>query len=175
MADRLQDSLTTRYDIRGELKLNNAVPSSKAIRCICSYVCQDEEALFPHLTVHENLQIAAALRLLVHLSKTKKRQSAESLLLKTGLRDCADNLVGSDLINGTCGGEKRRRVTVAIQTSTYPQILLLDEPTSVLGAFTASSIMTVLRGLAKKEEPLPSISIAHALVLSHFSNVILLA
>ena len=66
-----------------------------------------------------------------------------------GLKDCADNLVGNDLVKGISGGEKRR-VTIAVQILTDPRILLLDEPTSGLDAFTASSIMEVLQGLAQE-------------------------
>lgn len=175
MADRLHDSLSTMYESKGVLKFNNAVPSPEVIRSICSYVCQDDDALFPCLTVRENLQFAAALRLPTHLSKTQKRQRAESVLLKLGLRDCADNLVGDNLIKGISGGEKRR-VTIAIQILTDPQILLLDEPTSGLDAFTASSIMTVLRGLAEEGRTLIlTIHQARSDLFSHFGHILLLA
>ncbi|KAL8862693.1 MAG: hypothetical protein Q9178_001191 [Gyalolechia marmorata] len=175
MADRLQDSVSTIYETKGEMKFNNAVPSSEVIRSICSYVCQDDDALFPCLTVRENLQFAAALRLPTHLSKTQKRQRAESVLLKLGLRDCADTLVGDNSVKGISGGEKRR-VTIAIQILTDPQILLLDEPTSGLDAFTASSIMTVLRGLAEEGRTLIlTIHQARSDLFSHFGNLLLLA
>ncbi|KAL9000508.1 MAG: hypothetical protein Q9169_000801 [Polycauliona sp. 2 TL-2023] len=175
MADRLHDSLSTKYKRRGDLKFNNAVPSSTVIRSICSYVCQDDDALFPCLTVRENLHFAAALRLPTHLSKNQKRQRAESVLLKLGLNDCADNLVGDHLVKGISGGEKRR-VTIAIQILTDPQILLLDEPTSGLDAFTASSIMTVLRGLAEEGRTLIlTIHQARSDLFSHFGNILLLA
>ncbi|KAL8653372.1 MAG: hypothetical protein Q9226_003875 [Calogaya cf. arnoldii] len=175
MADRLHDSLSTIYERKGDLKFNNAVPSSEVIRSICSYVCQDDDALFPCLTVRENLQFAAALRLPGHLSTVQKRQRAESVLLKMGLRDCADNLVGDNLVKGISGGEKRR-VSIAIQILTDPQILLLDEPTSGLDAFTASSIMTVLRGLAEEGRTLIlTIHQARSDLFSHFGNILLLA
>ncbi|KAI4269866.1 MAG: hypothetical protein LQ337_007036 [Flavoplaca oasis] len=175
MADRLHGSVSTTYQARGDLKYNNAVPSPQVIRSICSYVCQDDDALFPCLTVRENLQFAAALRLPTHLSKTQRRQRAESVLLMLGLRDCADNLVGDSLVKGISGGEKRR-VTIAIQVLTDPQILLLDEPTSGLDAFTASSIMTMLRGLAEEGRTLIlTIHQARSDLFSDFGNILLLA
>ncbi|KAI4226498.1 MAG: hypothetical protein L6R40_008288 [Gallowayella cf. fulva] len=175
MSDRLRDSLSTTYEIEGELKFNNAVPNPEVIRSICSYVCQDDDALFPCLSVRENLQFAAALRLPTHFSKSQKQQRAESVLLKLGLKDCADNLVGGDLVKGISGGEKRR-VTIAIQILTDPQVLLLDEPTSGLDAFTASSIMTVLRGLAEEGRTLVlTIHQVRSDLFSHFGNVLLLA
>jgi ABC-type multidrug transport system ATPase subunit len=42
------------------------------------------------------------------MSKDEKNRRAESILLKMGLKDCADNLIGSELIKGISGGEKRR-------------------------------------------------------------------
>ncbi|KAL8760729.1 MAG: hypothetical protein Q9184_003109 [Pyrenodesmia sp. 2 TL-2023] len=175
MANRLHNSLSTSYKTSGETKFNNATVSAEVVTSICSYVCQDDDALLPCLTVRENLQFAAGLRLPMHLSRQQKRQRAESVLLKMGLKDCADNLVGNDLVKGISGGEKRR-VTIAIQILTDPRVLLLDEPTSGLDAFTASSIMTVLRGLAEEGRTLIlTIHQARSDLFTHFGNILLLA
>jgi hypothetical protein len=92
-----------------------------------------------------------------------------------GLKDCADNLVGNELVKGISGGEKRR-VTIAVQILTDPRVLLLDEPTSGLDAFTASSIMEVLQGLANEGRTLIlTIHQARSDVFKHFGNVLLLA
>ncbi|KAL8690046.1 MAG: hypothetical protein Q9218_004415, partial [Villophora microphyllina] len=175
MANRLHDSLSTTYKRNGNMMINGAIPSADVVRSVWSYVCQDDDALLPCLTVRENLQFAAALRLPTHFSKVEKRRCAELVLLKMGLRDCADNLVGNDLVKGISGGEKRR-VTIAIQILTDPQVLILDEPTSGLDAFTASSIMTVLKGLAKEGRTLVlTIHQARSDLFQHFGNVLLLA
>lgn len=145
MALRLKNSFGTRYLPSGSLKFNDAVPSDSVIRSVVSYVCQDDDALLPSLTVLETLRFAAGLRLPSWMSKEDKYRRAEEVLLKMGLKDCADNLVGSDLVKGISGGEKRR-VSIAVQILTDPRILLLDEPTSGLDAFTANSIMEVLQG-----------------------------
>ena len=109
------------------------------------------------------------------MSKDEKMQRAESAILKLGLRDCADNLVGSELVKGISGGEKRR-VTIATQILTDPRILLLDEPTSGLDAFTASSIIDVLKGLAEEGRTLIlTIHQSRSDLFKHFSNVLLLA
>lgn len=92
-----------------------------------------------------------------------------------GLKDCADNLIGSDLIKGVSGGEKRR-VSIAVQVLTDPRVLLLDEPTSGLDAFTASSIMEVLQGLANEGRTLIlTIHQARSDLFKHFGNVLLLS
>ena len=157
------------------MTFNGAEPSSKVIRSICSYVCQDDDQLLPYLTVRENLRFAAALRLPTHLTRAQKLDQAESVLLKMGLRDCADNLVGSEMVKGISGGEKRR-TTIAIQILTDPRILFLDEPTSGLDAFTASSIIEVLRGLANEGRTLVlTIHQTQSDLFKHFSSILLLA
>jgi ABC-type multidrug transport system ATPase subunit len=147
MTRRLHSALQTKYCSSGEVLFNGCFATDSVIRSICSYVPQDDEGLLPFLTVRETLRFAACLRLPSWMSKSEKMRRAESILLRLGLKDCADTIVGSDLVRGISGDE-RRRVSIAIQILTDPRVLLLDEPTSGLDAFTASSIIEVLRGFA---------------------------
>ncbi|KAF3763128.1 hypothetical protein M406DRAFT_347013 [Cryphonectria parasitica EP155] len=175
MALRLHNNISTRYRPSGRMMFNSAEPSASVIRSVCSYVCQDDDALLPSLTVRETLRFAAGLRLPGFMTKAQKHARAEDVLLKMGLKDCADNLIGNELVKGISGGEKRR-VTIAVQILTDPRILLLDEPTSGLDAFTASSIMEVLRGLAAEGRTLIlTIHQARSDLFGHFGNVLLLA
>jgi ABC-type multidrug transport system ATPase subunit len=175
MAHRLHNSASTRYLAGGEMLYGGAVPSDDVVRSVSSYVCQDDDALLPTLTVRETLHFAAGLRLPTWMSKQEKIQRAESVLLKLGLRDCADNLIGNDLIKGISGGEKRR-VTIAVQILTEPRILLLDEPTSGLDAFTAASIIECLQGLAKEGRTLVlTIHQPSSNLFRSFGNILLLA
>ncbi|SLM41247.1 abc transporter [Lasallia pustulata] len=95
--------------------INGAIPSEAVVRSIFLYVCQDDDALLPSLTVRETLRFAAGLRLPTWMSKEEKRQRAQSALLKMGLRDCAYNLIGGELVKGINGGEKRR-ITIGVQS-----------------------------------------------------------
>lgn len=175
MALRLHSTISTRYRPSGKLSFNDAVPSDSVIRSVVSYVCQDDDALLPSLTVRETLRFAAGLRLPTWMSKSEKYQRAEEVLVKMGLKDCADNLVGNELVKGISGGEKRR-VSIAVQILTDPRVLLLDEPTSGLDAFTASSILEVLQGLAREGRTLIlTIHQARSDIFNHFGNVLLLA
>ncbi|KAF1963513.1 ABC transporter-like protein [Byssothecium circinans] len=175
MAGRLRDDITTRYKKYGTMTFNGLVPSEDVVHAICSFVTQDDDALLASLTVRETLRYAAGLRLPKWMSKEQKVQKAEETLLKMGLKDCADNLIGNDLIKGISGGEKRR-VTIAVQILTEPRILLLDEPLSGLDAFTALSIMDVLRGLANEGRTLVvTIHQPRSDLFSHFGNMLLLA
>lgn len=175
MAGRLRDDLTTNYKRFGSMTFNGLAPSEDVVHAICSFVTQDDDALLASLTVRETLRYAAGLRLPKYMTREQKYQKAEEILLKMGLKDCADNLIGNDLIKGISGGEKRR-VTIAVQILTEPRILLLDEPLSGLDAFTALSIMDVLRGLANEGRTLVvTIHQPRSDLFAHFGNMLLLA
>ncbi|KAF2457396.1 P-loop containing nucleoside triphosphate hydrolase protein [Lineolata rhizophorae] len=175
MAKRLKGTSTTKYLTFGSMLYNGAVPSDSVVQSIASFVTQDDDALLPSLTVRETLRFAAGLRLPQWMPKEEKHRRAESVLLKMGLKDCADNLIGNDLVKGISGGEKRR-VTIAVQILTDPRVLLLDEPTSGLDSFTASSIIDVLRGLAEEGRTLVlTIHQSRSDLWRHFGNVLLLA
>ncbi|KAF4591871.1 ABC transporter [Ophiocordyceps camponoti-floridani] len=175
MALRLRNSMGTEYARSGCMTLNGALPTDAVVRAVCSYVCQEDDALLPSLTVRETLRFAACLRLPASMSTADKRRRAEEVLMRMGLKDCADNLIGSDMVKGISGGEKRR-VSIAIQILTDPRILMLDEPTSGLDAFTARSILTVLSGLADEGRTIIlTIHQARSDLFDSFGNVLLLA
>ncbi|EOA84746.1 uncharacterized protein SETTUDRAFT_91355 [Exserohilum turcica Et28A] len=175
MAMRLKDDTATRYKQYGSMTYNGLIPAREVVHSICSFVTQDDDALLASLTVRETLRYAAGLRLPKWMSKEQKMQKAEEILLKMGLKDCADNLIGNDIVKGISGGEKRR-VTIAVQILTEPRVLLLDEPLSGLDAFTALSIVDVLRGLAQEGRTLiVTIHQPRSDLFGLFGNVLLLA
>jgi ABC-type transport system involved in cytochrome c biogenesis ATPase subunit len=106
MAGRLRDDVSTRYKKYGSMTFNGLAPSDDVVHSICSFVTQDDDALLASLTVRETLRYAAGLRLPKWMTKQEKIRRAEDVLLKMGLKDCADNLIGNDLIKGISGGEK---------------------------------------------------------------------
>ncbi|KAA6407985.1 MAG: ABC transporter [Lasallia pustulata] len=110
------------------------------------------------------------------MSKDEKTHRAESVLLQLNLRDCADNLIGDAKKRGISKGEKRR-VTIAVQLLTDPHILILDEQTPGLDAFTATSIIDVLRSLAAegKKTIILSIHQARSDLFKYFDHILLLA
>ncbi|KAA8896188.1 hypothetical protein FN846DRAFT_282441 [Sphaerosporella brunnea] len=82
MARRLHSSLTTRYSASGKMLFNGANPSNDVIRSLCS----------------ETLRYAAALRLPSWMSAAEKERRAEDIILKLGLRECADVPIGSEFM-----------------------------------------------------------------------------
>ncbi|KAK5253361.1 hypothetical protein LTR40_011136, partial [Exophiala xenobiotica] len=175
MARRLYNSTTTKYYSSGQMFLNNATATDDVITSICSYVPQDDSGLLSSLTVRETLHFAARLRLPSFMTHEQKTQRAERVLLQLGLKDCANTLIGNDLVKGISGGEKRR-VSIGIQILTDPRVLLLDEPTSGLDAFTAFSIIEVLKGLADEGRTIIfSIHQPRSDMFKQFGGVLLLA
>lgn len=88
--------------------LFNGIPPADAdVRSLVSYVTQDDAGLLSYLTVREMLRFSAGLRLPKEMSKEEKLRRAEEVILKFGLRDCGDNLIGDELVKGISGGEKR--------------------------------------------------------------------
>ena len=156
------------------MTFNGSVPSDSVVRSVCSYVCQDDDALLPSLTVRETFQFSASLRLPSFMTGTEESPCGGSTY-EMGSEGLRGHLIGSNDIKGISGGEKRR-VSIAVQILTDPRVLLLDEPTSGLDAFTASSIMEVLQGLAQEGRTLIlTIHQSRSDLFKQFGNVLLLA
>lgn len=175
MAGRLNSSLTSKYHSSGNTYFNNAIPSSAVVSSLCSFVTQEDDGLLPSLTVRETLHYSAYLRLPSHLSRDQKRQIADNVILKMGLKYCADTLIGGEFTKGISGGEKRR-VSICVQLLNDPRILLLDEPTSGLDSFTAASILSVLNSLSQEGRTIIcTIHQPRSDLFKQFGNILLLA
>lgn len=175
VAGRLHSTVTTKYVTGGSLLFNGAEPSPSVLRSVAAFVVQDDDALMASLTVKETLHFSALIRLPEWMSKEEKIRKADEVMVKLGLRDVANNVIGNDLKKGISGGEKRR-VSIAIQILTDPKILFLDEPTSGLDAFTALSIIEVLQALAEEGRTvIMTVHQARSDIFPHFGNVLLLA
>lgn len=51
-------------------------------------------------------------------------------------------------MKGVSGGE-RKRTSIGVELITDPNLIFLDEPTTGLDSFTATSVMEILRDLAQ--------------------------
>lgn len=58
--------------------------------------------------MRETLRFAAIIKLPSSISRKNKIARAEEVLRMLGLRECADIMVGGELLKGISGGEKRR-------------------------------------------------------------------
>ncbi|GME93454.1 unnamed protein product [[Candida] boidinii] len=176
ISGRVSSSLMTRYSSSGKVYFNEYAVNDKVIRSICSYVSQDDDNLLSSITVKETLMFAARLRLSRSgLSYSQIENRVMGIILKLGLRDCQNTLIGSELVKGVSGGEKRR-VSIGIQLLNDPKVLFLDEPTSGLDSFTASSILEILENLTKEGKTvIMTIHQPRFDLFNRFGSVLLLA
>ena len=81
------------------------------------------------LTVYETILHSALLRLPRNLPLSLKKQKVEECMMELGILGIANRRIGGSGKRGLSGGEKRR-VSIACELVTSPNILFLDEPTS---------------------------------------------
>lgn len=81
------------------------------------------------LTVRENLMFSANIRSPNDVPETERKARVKKVITDLGLESCADTIVGSRLLRGISGGE-RKRTTIGMELVLSPKILFLDEPTT---------------------------------------------
>ena len=101
-----------------------------------------EAALDPILTGREHLQLQATLQ---GFPAAQRRERAQALLERVGLREAADRRVG-----GYSGGMKRR-LDLALALVHSPRILFLDEPTTGLDPQSRAALWEEVSRLARDE------------------------
>ena len=110
-----------------------------------AYVQQDD-ILFQTMTVRECLEFAAKLKLKGTMEE--KMERVDSIISELRLTKCQHTKIGGPLIKGISGGE-RKRTSIGVELITDPNLIFLDEPTTGLDSFTATSVMETLKDLAK--------------------------
>ncbi|KAJ3092891.1 hypothetical protein HK102_000867 [Quaeritorhiza haematococci] len=178
---RMVTGPSTRVVTRGSIRFNDievmdlGPNRASQVRSVVSFVRQDDNHLLPALTARETLRYAAKLRLPAHMSMAEKTRRAEEVLMLLGLKDCANTIVGNEMIKGLSGGEKRR-LSIGIQMLADPSVLVIDEPTSGLDSFTANNIMVTLKDLARSGRTvISSIHQPRSDIFTLFDNIVLLA
>ncbi|XP_072851316.1 broad substrate specificity ATP-binding cassette transporter ABCG2 isoform X1 [Pogona vitticeps] len=115
----------------------------------CSAYVVQEDILTGTLSVRENLQFSANLRLPQDRNNVEKNLRVDAVIQELGLQDCADTKIGTEFLRGVSGGEKKR-CSIGMELITSPSLIFLDEPTTGLDSNTANAIMRLLYQLSKK-------------------------
>jgi ABC-type multidrug transport system ATPase subunit/ABC-type multidrug transport system permease subunit len=116
---------------------------------IMAYVQQDD-VFFTKLTVRETLEFAASLRAKNSEEHRNRTSRVDDVLARLRLEKCQHTIVGNqELEKGISGGE-RKRLNIAYELLSEPDVLLLDEPTSGQDASNAMAIIRLLRNLANE-------------------------
>ncbi|KAI1883625.1 hypothetical protein AGOR_G00233500 [Albula goreensis] len=142
------DVLAARKDpsgLSGEVLIDGA-PQPPNFKCLSGYVVQDD-VVMGTLTVRENFRFSAALRLPTSVSEREKEEKVNNLIKQLGLTKVADSKVGTQMIRGISGGE-RKRTNIGMELIIDPSVLFLDEPTTGLDASTANSVLLLLKRMA---------------------------
>ena len=95
-------------------------------------------ALFPHLSVGENITYSLRVR---HIEKASRRKKAEKLLELVQLSGFADRHISQ------LSGGQQQRVAIARAIVGRPKLLLADEPTGNLDSRMGEEVMQILEHL----------------------------
>lgn len=96
--------------------------------------------------MRECLIFAAKLKLPGSIDQKMAR--VEEIIKELRLKKCENTKIGGPLLKGVSGGE-RKRTSIGVELITDPNLIFLDEPTTGLDSFTATSVMETLNELAK--------------------------
>jgi branched-chain amino acid transport system ATP-binding protein len=106
-------------------------------------------AVFPHLSVHENVRVALQRKLGTQYHFWRSDRSLDALngramdlLAQVGLEQEADRMT-AELAYG-----KKRALEIATTLALDPELMLLDEPTSGMGIEDVASTMELIRSAA---------------------------
>ncbi|XP_010635689.2 broad substrate specificity ATP-binding cassette transporter ABCG2, partial [Fukomys damarensis] len=146
----LLDVLAARKDphgLSGDVLLNGA-PHPADFKCHSCYVLQDH-VMMNTLTVRENLQFSAALRLPMTMTHLEKEERINKVIEDLGLNKVADSKVGTKFTGGLSGAE-RKTTSIAMELIMDPSILFLDEPTNGLDSNTAHAVLSLLKMMSSQ-------------------------
>lgn len=147
-------------------------PLPKGFRRYMGYV-QQQDVHLPTQTVREALQMTANLRRPLQIPKEEKTAHVEVIIRILEMEDISEALIG--VPGAGLNLEQRKRVTIGVELSARPDILLLDEPTSGLDGQSALTIGRLLRKLARSGQTvLCTIHQPAAELMEQFDHLVLL-
>lgn len=126
------------------------------------------------MTVRECLEFAARLKL--PGTEEEKMGRVNFLIQTLKLTKCQNTRIGGPLVKGVSGGE-RKRTSIGVELITDPSLIFLDEPTTGLDSFTATSVMETLGDLARKDNRtvISTIHQPNSDIFEMFDRLVLLA
>lgn len=126
---------------RGRITLNNEDLSNKPVHQRNIGMVFQSYALFPHLSVLDNVAYGLKLR---KMATAQRHKHAQELLDIVGLGDYAQRGVGQ------LSGGQQQRVSLARALAIDPRALLLDEPLSALDASVRGHLRDEIRSIQQR-------------------------
>ena len=108
-----------------------------------------EDSLTATSTPREAFDFSARLRLPPTVTAAERKIMVDEMIRILHLENCADTMIGNELIKGISGGEKKR-VSIGVELITQPSILFLDEPTSGLDPLQLKDIRTLIKSFGQE-------------------------
>ncbi len=129
-------------------------------------VVTQDDLVYDELTVTENLDLAARIRL-AHANSGERRTAVADSAEKVGLTQHSNKRAV------VLSGGQRKRLSVGIELLSHPRLLLLDEPTSGLDPGMQARVMETLRFLSR--QGISVVCSTHTMdTLNFFDSVIVL-
>ena len=97
-------------------------------------------ALFPHMTVYDNIAFSLKLK---KMDKNVIKEKVESILALVKLEGLSERYPRE------LSGGQQQRVAIARAVAMHPKVLLFDEPTSALDPELVRGVLDVIRDLAE--------------------------
>lgn len=136
------------------------------------YVPQ-EDLLFSHLTVYENLLYRGRLRM-PKISQEHLDQKINNILNQTNLAHRKHTQVG-DFKKKLLSGGERKRLNIALEMLFEPTVLICDEPTSGLSSSDTEQIIDLLKNLTTQGKiVIITIHQPNSLIFKKFNKVLLM-
>jgi len=113
-------------DVQSEIRMQDYLVDTTniAVRKQIAFVAQDDSLSFT-ATPREAIRFSAKLRLPRINTDEEIEVLTEKMLSELGLIDCAETMIGGELIKGISGGE-RKRTSVGVELVTKPSLVFLD-------------------------------------------------
>ncbi|XP_059131296.1 ATP-binding cassette sub-family G member 3-like [Peromyscus eremicus] len=139
----LLDVLASRKDPRGLSGdiLINGKPRPANFKCTSGYVPQND-VVMPTVTVRDNIEFSAALRLPVKVTRDERRRRIDEVLELLHLDKVANVQPSSK--------ELKKRTSIAMELVAEHPILFLDDPTTGLDLRTTIDVISVLRRMSMR-------------------------
>jgi len=131
---------------KGKILINGTEvdTADASFKSIIGFVSQDD-LLIGELSVFDNLYYSAKLSL-GNISDEEVREKVNHTLKSLGLEKIKHLKVGNP-IHKTISGGQRKRLNIALELISEPEILFLDEPTSGLSSIDSERILELLKGM----------------------------
>ena len=143
LALRLDNS---KMKMTGSVKLNGKAYNKSLLKAISGYVMQDD-LVHTEITVFETLLYTAQLRMPKGVTTEQIKKRINEVINLVDISHCRNVVIGDSRFKGISGGE-RKRLCIAMELLSKPQLLFLDEPTSGLDSANALAISRVLKHLS---------------------------